>query len=152
MGSSPVAITLNPICICGFVIEILNHFFRLCPRFTNERQNFLYKIGSIIPNIFTKTNASIQATKFGGNDRAVTLSFPWGFIKVNDLSLPPVTLKIFFVRFSFSPFCVKTITPSSSFVSSWFVSFFAEACFSSCKNIAKLYSLVRRPHSFGLFS
>ena len=48
-----------------------------------------------------------QATKFGGNDGAVTLSFPWGFIKVNDLSLPPITLKIFFVRFSFSPFCLK---------------------------------------------
>ena len=48
-----------------------------------------------------------QATKFGGNDRAVTLSFPCGFIKVNDLSLPPITLKVYFVRFSFSPFCLK---------------------------------------------
>ena len=93
-----------------------------------------------------------QATKFGGNDRAVLLSFPWDFIKVNDLSLPAVTLKVFFVGFSFSPFCAKTTIPSSSFVTSWFASFFAEACFSSCKNITKLYSLVRRPHSFGLYS
>ena len=29
-----------------------------------------------------------QATKFAGNDRAITLLFPLGFIKVNDLSLP----------------------------------------------------------------
>ena len=39
--------------------------------------------------------------KSGVNDWAITLSFPWGFIKVNDLSLPPITLKILFVRFSF---------------------------------------------------
>ena len=84
--------------------------------------------------------------------RSLPYRFPWGFIKVNDLSLPPVTLKICFVRFSFSLFCVKTTIPSSSFISSWFVSFFAEACFSLGKNITKLYSLVRRPHSFGLYS
>ena len=89
----------------------------------------------------------VEATKFGGNDRVISLSFPWGFIKVNAPSLPPVTLKTFFVRFSFSPFCVKTTIPSSPFVCLWFVSFFTEACFSSCKNITKLYSLVRRPHS-----
>ena len=29
-----------------------------------------------------------QATEFGGNDRAITLSSPLGFVKVNDLSLP----------------------------------------------------------------
>ena len=93
----------------------------------------------------------LQATKFGGNDRAVTLSFPWVFVTVNDLLLPSITLKIFFVRFSFSPLCVKTTIPLSS-LSSWFVSFFAKASFSLCKNITKLYSLVRRPHSFGLYS
>ena len=48
--------------------------------------------------------------------------------------------------------CVKTTITSSSFVSSWLVSFFAKACFSLCKNIMKLYSLVRKPHSFGLYS
>ena len=98
------------------------------------------------------TSLANQAMKFGGNDWVVTLLFPWGFIKVNNLSLPLVTLKIFFVRFSFSPFCVKTTIPSSSFISLWFVSFFAKACFSLCENIMKLYSLVRRPHSFGLYS
>ena len=65
---------------------------------------------------------------------------------------PPLSLKIIFVRFSFSPFCVKTTIPLLSFVSSWFISFFAKACFSLCKNIVKLYSLVRRLHSFGLYS
>ena len=98
-------------------------------------------IGWQLPSNATRDEA--QATKFGGNDWAVTLSFPWGFIKLNDLSLTPVALKIFFVRFSFSPFCVKITIPSSYFVSSRFVSFFAKACFSSCKNITKLYSLVR---------
>ena len=93
-----------------------------------------------------------HATKFGGNDWVITLLFPWGFIKMNDLLLPLVTLKVFFVRFSFSPFCVKTTILLSSFISLWFVSFFAEACFSSCKNITKLYSPVKRPHSFGLYS
>ena len=99
-------------------------------------------------------NRTYRGTKFEDNDRAVTLSFPWGFIKVNDLSLPPVTLKIFFVRFSFSPFCVTKTIPSLSIVSSWFSwfgSFFDKAGSSSCKNITKLYSLVRRPQSFTLF-
>ena len=113
-----------------------------------QRKKVHYKIYKILLLLqFIK-----QATKFWGNNLAITLSFPWGFIKMNDLSLSPITLKIFFVRFSFPPFCVKTTIPLLSFVSSWFVSFFAEACFSSCKNITKLYSLVRRPHSFGLYS
>ena len=93
-----------------------------------------------------------KSIEFGGNNRAVTLLFPWGFIKVNDLLLPPITLRKFFVRFSFSPFCVKTTIPLLSFISLWFVSFFFEACFSLCKNTTKLCSLVRRPHSFGLYS
>ena len=108
-----------------------------------------------MPHVYQKQKIKfhhIQAMKFGGNDWAITLSLPWGFIKVNNLSLPLVTLKILFVRFSFSPFCVKTTIPLSSFVSSWFISFFTEACFSSCKTITKLYSLLRRPHSFGLYS
>ena len=82
-----------------------------------------------------------RAMKFGGNNLAVTLSSPWGFVNVDKLSLAPITLKIFFVRFSFSPFCVKTTIPLSPFVSLRFFSFFAEACFSLFKNIRKLYSL-----------
>ena len=96
------------------------------------------------------------ATKFGGNDRVVTYRFPAVLLRRTIFHYPPpppITMKIFFVRFSFSPFCVKTTTPSSSCVSSWFVSFFAEVCFSLCKNITKLYvCLLRRPHSFGLYS
>ena len=36
-----VLINPSPICICGFDIETLNHFFFNCPRFINERQNLL---------------------------------------------------------------------------------------------------------------
>ena len=46
--------TLNPICICGFDIETLNHFFHHCPRFTNERQNLLHKIERTIPIFIEK--------------------------------------------------------------------------------------------------
>ena len=51
--------TLNSICICGFDIETLNYIFFHCPRFTNERQNLLIQIESIIPGVFGKTDASI---------------------------------------------------------------------------------------------
>ena len=50
---------LNPICICSL-------FFPL-PRFTNERQNLLLKIESIISDIFRKTNSSITSTLLYGN-------------------------------------------------------------------------------------
>ena len=78
--------------------------------------------------------------------------FPWVLLRWTIFHYPTPPLKISFVRFSFSPFCVKATIPSSSFISLWFISFFAKACFSLCKNITKLYSLVRRPHSFGLYS
>ena len=51
--------TLNPICVCGFDIETLNHFFLHCLRFTNESQNLLLKIKGIIPDVYRKTDASI---------------------------------------------------------------------------------------------
>ena len=51
--------TLNPICICCFDIETLNHFFLHCPRFTNERKNHMLKIESIISDIFRKNDISI---------------------------------------------------------------------------------------------
>ena len=75
--------------------------------------------------------------------------FPGVLLRWTIFRYPPLLWK-YFVRFSFSPSCVKTTIPLLSFASSWFVSFFAEACFSSCKNYVKLYSLVRRTHSFGL--
>ena len=53
--------TLNPICTCGFDIEILNHLFLHCPRFTNGRQNLLLKIERIIPDMSGKTDASITS-------------------------------------------------------------------------------------------
>ena len=93
-----------------------------------------------------------HATKFGGNDWVITLLFPWGFIKMNDLLLPLVTLKVFFVRFSFSPFCVKTTIPLSSFVSLLFVSFSVKLVLVCLKISRNVLSLVRRPHSFGLYS
>ena len=52
--------TLNTHCICGFDIETLKHFLLHCPRFTNEIQKPLLKIESIIPNILTKTDTSIE--------------------------------------------------------------------------------------------
>ena len=93
-----------------------------------------------------------HATKFGGNDWVITLSFHWGFIKMNHLLLPPITLKVFFVRFSFSPFCVKTTILLSSFVSLLFVSFSVKLVLVCLKKSRNVLSLVRRPHSLGLYS
>ena len=59
--------TLNPICICGFDIETLNHFFLHCPRFTNERQNLLLKIERIILAISRKTDTSIASILLYGD-------------------------------------------------------------------------------------
>ena len=41
-------------------METLNHFFLHCPRFTNEKQNFLLKIERMVPKIFRKTDSSTQ--------------------------------------------------------------------------------------------
>ena len=51
----------NPICFCGFDIKTFNHFFPHCPRFTNERENLLLKIDSIIVDILRKTENSITS-------------------------------------------------------------------------------------------
>ena len=59
--------TLNSICICGLHIKTLNHFFFLCPRFTNEWQNLLLKIERIIPGIFRKTDISITSIPLYGD-------------------------------------------------------------------------------------
>ena len=52
--------TLNPLCICGFDIEIFNHFIFHCSRIYDERQHLLLKIEGIFPNIFIKTDNSIK--------------------------------------------------------------------------------------------
>ena len=54
-------------CICGFDIETLSHFFFHCPRFTNERQNLLLKIERIIPSIVRKTDTSITSVLLYGD-------------------------------------------------------------------------------------
>ena len=59
--------TPNPICICGFDIETLNHFLLHCPSFTNEGKNLLLKIERIIPDIFRKTDTSITSIILYGN-------------------------------------------------------------------------------------
>ena len=60
--------TLNPICTCGFDIELLNPFFLHYPRFTNERQSLLLKIEAIIPEtFFRKTDPSITSTLLSGD-------------------------------------------------------------------------------------
>ena len=52
---------LSPICIYGFGIETLNHFFLHCPRFTKpSRQKLLLKIERKTPDIFRKTCARIS--------------------------------------------------------------------------------------------
>ena len=66
--------TLNPICICGFDIETLNHFFLHCPRFTNERQNFLLKSERIVPDILRKADTSITPILLYG-DRSFSAEF-----------------------------------------------------------------------------
>ena len=60
---------LNPICICGFDIKTLNHFFPHCSRFTNERQNLLLKIDGIIPDILRKTKNSVISVLLCDNPR-----------------------------------------------------------------------------------
>ena len=59
--------TLNPIYICSFDIETLNHFFLHCPRFTNERQNVPFRIKSIIHDILRKTDSSIKSILLYGD-------------------------------------------------------------------------------------
>ena len=51
---------LNPICICDFDTEILNHFFLHCPKLTTERQNILLQIESISINILEKQRLALH--------------------------------------------------------------------------------------------
>ena len=55
------------ICICGFDIKTLNHFFLHCPSFTNERQNLLLKVERIIPNIYRKSDTIITSIRLSGD-------------------------------------------------------------------------------------
>ena len=55
------------ICICGFDIKTLNHFFLHCPSFTNERQNLLLKVERIIPNIYRKSDTIITSMRLSGD-------------------------------------------------------------------------------------
>ena len=50
-------------------MEILNNFFLHCPSVSNERQNFLFKIEGINPDIFRKTDTSITSILLCGAPR-----------------------------------------------------------------------------------
>lgn len=57
----------NPLILCGFDNETLNHLFLHSPRFTNEKQNLLLKMERIISNISEKTDTIITSKLFHGN-------------------------------------------------------------------------------------
>ena len=89
--------TLNPLCSCGNDVESTEHFLLHCPQFVNERRILLSNLGNFNCSLFENTSkvltqtllfgnmlsdnskilsATIQAWKFGGNDRFVPASFP----------------------------------------------------------------------------
>ena len=55
--------------ICGFDAETLKHFILHCPKYTNERQNLLLKIETIIPDICRKANTSVTSIILHGDPR-----------------------------------------------------------------------------------
>ena len=89
--------TLNLLCSCGNNVESTEHFLLHCPQFVNERRILLSNLGNFNCSLFENTSkvltqtllfgnmlsdnskilsATIQAWKFGGNDRFVPASFP----------------------------------------------------------------------------
>ena len=57
----------NPLILCGFDNERLNHLFLHSPRFTNKKKNLLLKMERIISDISEKTDTIITSKLFHGN-------------------------------------------------------------------------------------
>ena len=51
---------LNPICICGFDIETLNHFFLHCLRFANEIQDLCLRLKGSSPIFWEKPTQGLH--------------------------------------------------------------------------------------------
>ena len=91
---------LNPICIYGFGIETLNHFFLHCPRFTKpSRQKLLLKIERKTPDIFRKACASIFSILLYG-DPSFSVEFDTNILNI----LIHITYIVFSKRFEFTAF------------------------------------------------
>ena len=60
--------TLNPICSCGFDIEITYHYFLHCPLFHAERSTLLSNIDEIDSTIFSKSDSVVTRILLYGDE------------------------------------------------------------------------------------
>ena len=61
--------TLNPLCTCGWDVEITCHFLLHCPNFFIETNALLKKITNIDSNILNHADATITKTLLFGNSK-----------------------------------------------------------------------------------
>ena len=95
--------------ICCYRLVVFHHHGHVC-----FSEILLAVLDRVLPNI-NPQNVTLQATKFGGNDQAITLWFSYLLNKVNDASLP--YFHYFFLMFHYCSYLISVLASLQNYSS-----------------------------------